>query len=373
MKSSLRWVFVLGSFGALTACESAEEGSAGGSDGGSTASIGASGGTSTGGPGTTTGGTTNTGDNVASSMGGGSSGTGDGTGGTSGGGVSGGSTGSEGGSGGPDIDPVPPEPTVGCGGDTNPGSGAFTINVNGTDRYYRIDIPANYDSNTEYKLVFVFHGLGGTADGTADGFNGFYKYQGLLDQADDDAIFVAGQGLASSSGGAGWDNDGDIDFITQALEDIRTGYCIDNARIFVSGGSFGGIMSNRGGCAMGDDIRAIAPVMGNGPDTTWATKNDADEWVCSKYGEASCTGDVAAWVTHGRADPTVAFCLGEWTLEHWLEQNGCSDSSTANGVGECVEYSGCATGYPVVWCPTDLAHSSPDYAPAEIWKFFSRF
>jgi len=92
-----------------------------------------------------------------------------------------------------------------------------------------------------------------------------------------------------------------------------------------------------------------------------------------KFGEASCSGQVAAWITHGRNDDVVSFCLGEMTREHWADANGCDSATSAVGPGECVEHNGCDGSYPVVWCPTDEDHSPPDFSDAEIWDFFARF
>ncbi len=260
--------------------------------------------------------------------------------------------------------------SVGCGATSWTDSGGVTINVDGTDRYYRITLPGSYDSNTPYKVIFVWHGQGGAADTVADGYSGYFKYNGLLDLANDSAIFIAGQGLGNPSG---WPNQGgeDIDFAEAILASVTAEYCVDETRIFSTGMSYGGIMSNRVGCEMGDDIRAIAPIMGSGPMSAWSEPPGSGN--CVTYGAASCVGQVAAWISHGRNDDVVDFCLGELTRDYWQGDNSCESSSTANGVAECVEYDGCDSGYPVVWCPSNEAHTPPAYQDTAIWEFFSRF
>ena len=208
----------------------------------------------------------------------------------------------------------------------------------------------------------VWHGLGGTADQTADGYFGRGpSYQGLWGQSDGRAIFVAGQGLSANGGGAGWPNSGgrDIAFVRAMLAKLKSDYCIDETRVFSTGISYGGIMSNTVGCQLGDQVRAIAPIMGNGP--------------CSFFGCAGCTGQVAAWLTHGSADAIVSYASGQASRDHWKEANGCADTSVVTGIDACVEYNGCDEGYPVVWCPTSLGHSTPAFAPSSIWEFFDRF
>jgi len=262
-------------------------------------------------------------------------------------------------------------PSSGCGATSWTDSGGVTITVGSTDRYYRITLPGSYDSNTPYRVIFVWHGQGGAADTLADGYSGgYFKYNGLLDLANDSAIFIAGQGLGNPSG---WpDNSGeDIDFAEAILASVTTEYCVDGARIFSTGMSYGGIMSNRVGCEMGDDIRAIAPIMGSGPMNAWSEPPGSGN--CVTYGAATCVGQVAAWISHGRNDNVVDFCLGELSRDYWQTENNCGAAGTANGVGECVEYDGCDPGFPVVWCPSDEAHSPPAYQDTAIWEFFNRF
>lgn len=92
--------------------------------------------------------------------------------------------------------------------------------------------------------------------------------------------------------------------------EVRSNYCIDNTRIFSVGMSYGGIMSNTVGCALGDDFRAIAPMSGLGP-------------------RAGCSGQVAAWISHGNEDTVVRYSGGEDSRDHWVEANHCQTSSNA--------------------------------------------
>ena len=265
-----------------------------------------------------------------------------------------------------------PTGSAGCGATQSPASGVYNIDVNGTTREFHIVLPDEYNANTRHKLIFVWHGLGGTAEAAVE--LGLF---GLLDQNDGSAIFVAGQGLSEPSslnpdepGRSGWQNrDGkDVSFARALIAKMRTDYCIDNERVFSTGWSFGGIMTNRLGCELKDELRAIAPVMGQGPEV-W---NQTD---CSRLREvAQCVdGQVAVWLTHGTADNTVPYCTGERSRDYWQAQNGCGAASTPVGENGCVEYADCDPNNPVVWCQTDFGHRVPPFAGEEIWRFFSRF
>ena len=65
--------------------------------------------------------------------------------------------------------------TAGCGKAPTLASGAHTIQSSGQNRSYILRVPANYDSNHPYRLIFGFHWNGGTANdvdsGGTDGYN----------------------------------------------------------------------------------------------------------------------------------------------------------------------------------------------------------
>ena len=81
-----------------------------------------------------------------------------------------------------------PKPSAGCGMPA-PMSGMATIDVMGTSRSYIMTLPQNYDPAKPYKLIFAWHGLGGTAQQIAS------NWYGLSRMSQSSAIFVAGQGL----------------------------------------------------------------------------------------------------------------------------------------------------------------------------------
>jgi polyhydroxybutyrate depolymerase len=275
----------------------------------------------------------------AAATGGGTAGADAGTGGAAATGGSGGTAGADAGTGGND-----PITSSGCGAADWPDSGDFSMDVDGTNRTYIVELPNGYDSGQPYRLIFAWHYLGGTASGIASG-----GYYGLQSRAGDTAIFVSAQGIDNA-----WPNTNgrDVAFATQMLDWMKSNYCIDEGRIFSVGFSYGGIMSNTVGCALGDQFRAIAPMSGMGP-------------------RGSCVGQVAAWISHGESDGTVSFSSGQGSRDHWVEANHCSSSSTT--VGSCVAYEGCDAGYPVHWCQFAGGHTRPSFAPDAIWEFFSQF
>lgn len=235
-------------------------------------------------------------------------------------------------------------PSSGCGG-TVPEPWA-SIDVGGVERTFVLRPPTDYDPTHAYPLVFAWHGLGGSGSLAQ-------RYFGIdgLGRADAIIVYPDALPLESQGGQAGWDLgfDGtDFAFFDALLATLETNYCIDRDRIFSTGHSFGGYMSNALGCGRGDVLRAIAPVAGGGP------------W------QRTCAGQVDVWLTHGTADPTVGFEQGESSRDFWLEQNACATTTTPTEPSPCERYDGCE----VVWCPHDGEHEWPAFAGAAIWDFF---
>ena len=257
-------------------------------------------------------------------------------------------------------------PSPGCGLTTTQ-SGTFMIDVGGTMRSYILKLPTNYDANTPYRLIFAWHGGGGTAQGVASG-----NYYGMdtTANANGRAIFIAAQGLDGIINGntsAGWANTNgrDVAFTRAMIAWARANLCIDSSRIFSTGFSFGGMFSDTLGCEMPDVFRAVAPMAGRlcrGTSTN-----------CSLTTTNCMQHNVAAWVAHGASDTTVATSFGVEARDYFLTLNHCTMTSAATTPSPCVAYSGCDSGYPVHWCEFNGGHMTPSFAGTGLWSFFSQF
>jgi poly(3-hydroxybutyrate) depolymerase len=268
-----------------------------------------------------------------------------------------GSGGSDTGSGGTE-----PQPTSGCDAASWPDNGRATIDVDGTEREYVFTAPDGYDGTTPMKLIFVWHGLGGTIDNMD---NQFFSYYGMGNVADGSTILAAGQGLGTADDPTGYawrnTNGEDVAFVRALIDWFNSNFCIDAARIFSTGMSYGGVMSNTVGCELGDLVRAIGPIAGAGPGF-------------GGFGDPSCVGQVAAILVHGTADDVVTIDIGEGSRDHWLGANSCgTDTSPVAPTEYCVAYGGCDADYPVHWCVHDGGHTIPDFSAQAIWDFFERF
>jgi poly(3-hydroxybutyrate) depolymerase len=270
-----------------------------------------------------------------------------------GGGGGGGSTSS------PSTPPAPSEPaaptpdthaSAGCGSAAKFTTGLQSLTSDGIERSYWVEMPANYDPNKTYPVVIGLHWRGGSAD-EVRGWSGFF---GLKNEYGNNAIFVAPQGLD-----AGWANSGDRDirFMRSMISQVQQGACTDTQRVFATGFSFGGMMSNAIGCQMGDVVRAIAPMAGS----LWS-------------GCAQSPHRVAALFIHAQDDNTVPYTAGEEARNTFTSRNACSANTVPLGTNGCVEYQGCSAGKPVVWCGTPTGgHWYPSFSAKETKTFFDRF
>lgn len=342
---------------ALVAC-----GNQGGSGGGTGGTAGGTGGvTGTGGAISGTGGLeSGTGGNTPGT--GGVTGATGGRGGTTatGGTVGGGGANATGGAGGPGgttgaAGSGSVSPSAGCGTTSTLQSGRATIDVSGTSREYILALPSGYDASHPYRLIFGFHWSGGTDDDVASGTIIGGPYYGLQSRSAGSAIFVAPNGL-----NMGWANTGgeDIAFVKAMVALFESNLCVDQARIFSVGFSYGGMMSDEIGTEMGDVFRAIAPM------------SDA----CYSGGcKATNNHPIAVWMAHGDSDTVVPIADGMTARDKFVAKNGCGTQTTPVSPSPCVQYQGCMPGYPVTWCEFSGGHMPWTSAPDPVWAFFSQF
>ncbi len=242
----------------------------------------------------------------------------------------------------------PTGPNGGCESPTaTPGVTNGSITVDGVRRTYVLAVPAATPA-APLPVYFVFHGAGGS------GAN-YRSWMRFEQNARSAAVFVYPDGLPDDEGRTGWPDTGgrDIAFFDALLARIQATTCTDPSRVFVTGFSYGGYMSNTVGCKRAAVVRGIAPLAGGLP------------WT------GGCTGTgTAVWIEHGTRDPTVTLAQGERARDYWLGTNGCQSSTSPVDPVPCQTYQGCAAGDPVVWCAFDGVHEVPSWTYAAVMGFF---
>lgn len=236
--------------------------------------------------------------------------------------------------------------SAGCGTAANesPASGT-TATVGG--RNYRYFVPKGYDANKAYPVVYVLHGSGANGEQMA-------QYIKMQDYVKGEAIVAFPDAVSGK-----WDTSGDSDlsFFDAMNDDLGAKTCTNPSRVFVTGFSMGGYMTNYLGCQRGAKIRAIAPAAGGFP------------------GKTDACAQIPAFVYHKTDDTTVRIAEGEKARDTWKSIDACSDNTEPYGALGCVSYKGCAPGTALVWCKddkkTDYAHDLDAEYRTPIWEWFA--
>ncbi|WP_329467844.1 ricin-type beta-trefoil lectin domain protein [Streptomyces sp. NBC_01431] len=265
--------------------------------------------------------------------------------------------------------------TAGCGRAPTLTSGTHTIQSGGQTRSYILRVPAGYDSNHPYRLIFGFHWRGGTAadvdSGGTDGYNwSYYGLRRLADNANNSTVFVAPQG-----NGNGWANPGgqDVAFVDAMVSQLEAGLCVDTTQLFSAGFSYGAAMSYALACSRATVFRAVA--------------------VYSGANLSGCNGGtqpIAYMGLHGLRDNVLPISSGRELRDSFVRTNGCTPQNPPEpAYGSLTHiittYSGCRSGYPVVWAAFDGAGHDPGpidgstgdgwhtWTSAAVWQFFTQF
>jgi polyhydroxybutyrate depolymerase len=210
----------------------------------------------------------------------------------------------------------------------------IAFDMNGETRQYILHRPDGLQENSP--LVFVLHGLGGSA-------SGIREYSRMDKVADENGFAVCyPQGTGGSEDtkytkkGTHFWNVGyevhknetvdDVEFITSLAMFLQEKYNLDSEKTFCTGMSNGGDMSYLLGCAAPDIFKAIAPITGC-----------MMKWI---YDSCNENDPVPVFHVHGTADRTTyydgdeenrdewgAYMGVERTINLWIERNECSNTS----------------------------------------------
>lgn len=273
--------------------------------------------------------------------------------------------------------------SAGCGKTTTlKNESRQKISTGGKDREYIIRLPADYDANTAYRLIFSIHCLNGTAAGVASGGNGNnYQYYGLWKFANPSngkgtTIFVSPEGLPAMGSGLGWSNSGgsDVTFIRTLLTKLENDLCIDTTRIFAEGFSMGGSMSYALACAMPNKFRAAC--MHSGGSMSGC--------------DGSNRGPIPMFITHGTNDGVCKWTekYGQNQINDLAKRNGCEEVDLFNTCKPTdqsgmtpvtVNYKNCNPGYPCKACifvgdhtPTPGGEKNT-WVDDSTWNYFKQF
>lgn len=248
----------------------------------------------------------------------------------------------------------------GCGGaPLAPGDHMFSLQFGGMTRTYILYVPTGYDDAIPTPLVVNFHGwlssgmqqemsseMDPTAD--ADGFMAAYP----------DGVSHSWNGGSCCPIANDPNNPvDDVGFAKALVRDIGARSCMDPHRVFATGMSNGGVMTNRLACQAADVFAAFAPVAGG-------LGIPADQCNPGR--------PVPIVHFHGTADPLAPYDGGTTSpgvvamMQGWAARDGCDATSTetfVNGAAHCDTWPNCNDGVEVTLCTVDgMGHCWPGSA-----------
>ncbi len=281
--------------------------------------------------------------------------------------------------------------TTGCGR-VSPVASGTSVNVSiaahpaeslgYSSRTYRIHVPKGYGNTQAMGVVLVFHGYGGSAAGmeAGSGFSTLADQQGFL------AVYPQGL-LDKQTNKPFWAEIGPIDFgvddalfVSDILNDVQQKYCVDAHRIYATGFSNGGGVTNLLACRMAGRIAAFAPLSAN---------------AYAIPGGCHPGRPVPLLDMHGIADPLLPYNgiplskNPDWPLpslasymQTWATRDGCTrgpDIFLREPKATGMQWTGCRGNVNVVHYRIEGGgHAWPPLingkTPAEVmWQFFSQY
>ena len=280
-----------------------------------------------------------------------------------------------------------PVPSSGCGiSEVTPGFHREpSLDVDGVERQWVLFVPGAHDGTTPMPLWLQFHGYGGDGASEVSVHKGAADEHGFVLAAPEAELGVAGWAWQEEDLAADLSRTNpDVAFTHALLDRIGERLCVDLARVYAAGYSFGGEGVSVLGCALEDRIAAVAPVAGmldlgdtcvlDRPVPLIAVHGRADDLALFEGG----WGGQLAWAN----DPPLRQASAQGSIPQRVanvaQRNGCEPEATIETLGEDAER--------WTWtCPDDadvelIAHGGGHGWPANepvattkrIWEFFEK-
>lgn len=245
----------------------------------------------------------------------------------------------------------------------------------GLERSYTLHVPQHLDRKKPAPLVLNYHGLTSTADEQI-----FFS---VLDEKADQSGFIVAypEGLGKSFNAGSCcgalasppNTTDDGAFARKIVADISGKLCVNPRRVYSTGMSNGGYMSEYNACVNADLFAAVAPVSAVG----------------FKQPKCDPSRPIPMIAFNGTADGLVNYDQSVIYVGAWVERNGCTSEPTRKDFGDsfCETWTGCDDGVEVVHCTaTGMGHCWPgqplcpygagntDFRANDLlWDFFKRF
>jgi polyhydroxybutyrate depolymerase len=284
--------------------------------------------------------------------------------------------------------PTPPPANTLPAGETS-----RTLTHNERERSYLLYVPDTINWSQPVPLVFIFHGGTGNAESAKrmSGFNEVADQNGFIVAYPNGTSRLSENKLLTWNGGAccGYaqeENVDDVGFVRAIVTDLQSLAAIDTKRIYATGLSNGGILSQRLACEASDLFAAVAPVAGtlNLPSCSPADPVSVIEFHGTADEHLPYNGGVGPESLVAVDFASVADSVGFWTafngcnaepqmnsfanIEHeiWSDCTGAAAVELYTILDGGHAWPGGAGGWPGSDQPTQTISASQ-----VIWEFFS--
>jgi polyhydroxybutyrate depolymerase len=255
------------------------------------------------------------------------------------------------------------------------GDTTFMVESGGMQRSYRLHVPEGLDREMPAPLVLNYHGLTSNAAQQI-------AFSGLDAVADREGFIVAYPEGISRSFNAGAccsqlasppHEENDAQFARDLVADVSQKLCVDARRVYSTGMSNGGYMSEYNACLNADLFAAVAPVSA----------------LAFKQSTCEPSRPIPMIAFNGTEDALVNYGNASSTIQDWLGRNGCEGEPERMAYGDsyCDHWSECDGGVEMTHCTlTGMGHCWPGTtfcpfgatntevnANEELWRFMSRF
>lgn len=284
-----------------------------------------------------------------------------------------------------------PTPSKGCGKtstlkevSTKSGAKNYKMTSAGLNRDFWVSLPQNYDNKKPYKILFAMHCMGSNAEefatmsGNQDHPSPYYGQQKL--DKNNEFIFVSPHGDTDFMP---WRTGDDKDhiFFGELLTLLEENYCIDTSRVFVTGFSFGAMVTNSLAQDFQDRIRAVAVFAtadyniylpkNKGKPIAWMAVHGKNDGTCD-YSRAKNSALKRILKNNGKADADGNFTDASSEVPKEVGGSGhlCYDFTT---VDERFPVKFCSWNGPHQWTAFDNGNWQNTWVPEEVHKFFGQF
>jgi|RhiMethySRZTD1v2_1073278.scaffolds.fasta_scaffold05942_6 polyhydroxybutyrate depolymerase len=221
------------------------------------------------------------------------------------------------------------------------------IEHEGQTRSFILYVPQGIDPAKPNPMTVNWHGLTSNA-----GQQQAYAGNAIADERK--TIVAYPEGLGNSfNGGVCCSNLGnpphsadDVGFGKAIVAEVARQICVDKRRVYSTGMSNGGYMSEHNGCFAADFYAAVAPVSALG------------------MARADCPASRPITIVsfNGTEDPLVSYAVSQQSMAGWVTRNGCSGDPerTPYGGSYCDTWKTCKAGVIVKACTiTGMNHCWP--------------